>query len=80
MFDIKLNLPVKLSLYVGLPSLAVILYYFQRSKKDYEGNLDTYKYSMKLCPLVDNYSTKFHLKLKTQSLSFLILFLFLFYR
>jgi hypothetical protein len=32
-----LTFPIKLSLYIGLPSLAIIIYYFKRNKKHFEG-------------------------------------------
>ena len=34
-----LTFPIKLSLYIGLPSLAIIIYYYgiKRNKKNFEG-------------------------------------------
>lgn len=37
---IDLKLPIKLSLYIGLPSLAFIIYFFQRNKKDSDSEFD----------------------------------------
>ena len=34
-----LNLPIKLSLYIGIPSLAVFIYFFNKSNKSEEGIL-----------------------------------------
>ena len=76
MFDIKLNiLPVKLSFYVGLPSIsiAIIFYYFQRSLNDSEGNIFKTNNLFKLLISYININLPMNYKLKQESLMNLIL-------